>query len=277
MEIREVAPEELDYVAMLCVDPGISPKMREAMQPAMEVRKEWLKTMMRRGLQVSVALEKSEGVRNKKIKELTIHGNVPRGLIEYVPIELAPEPVKGTSSLFINCLWVLPPFWHVGLGQALLERVVEKARRYGGASVLAYERDKWFSYSFDYMPMSFFKKFGFEEVCRDRSRVLLHLNLGADEMPTLISPKARKIKKCGRMVVDVFFSSQCPWSGWMLDKVKQKMKKFNAVVNAISTDDRKVIEEYGISRGVSINGAPVIKRMASWKEIESVVKQARLH
>ena len=42
-----------------------------------------------------------------------------RGLIEYLPIEIAPEPVKGEKSLFINCIWVLPRFKKKGIGKAL--------------------------------------------------------------------------------------------------------------------------------------------------------------
>jgi hypothetical protein len=55
------------------------------------------------------------------------------------------------------------------------------------------------------------------------------------------------------------------------------MKRYGAVVNAINTDDRTIIEEYGLSRGVCINGKPMLKRMASWKETDSVVKQAISH
>ncbi|MDI6847842.1 MAG: GNAT family N-acetyltransferase [Candidatus Bathyarchaeia archaeon] len=279
MRIREVSSEELDYVAVLCLDPWMPPKWREAMKPAMDARKEWLGTMMRKGLQVSVALEKSEevlrsfGAKNAKIRELVVRGNVPKGLIEYVPIEFAPEPVKGEKSLFIDCVWVLPKFWHGGVGKGLLERFIENAKAYGGASVLAYEGDKWFGF-FPYMPVGFFKKFGFKEVGRDGSRVLLHLNLGADEQPSLLYPKTKVIEEGDKVVIDVFFGSQCPWSGWMVDRIKRNVKRYDAVVNAVNTDDRKIIEEYGMSRGVCINGEPVIKRMASWKEIESVVKQA---
>jgi len=142
--------------------------------------------------------------------------------------------------------------------------------------VLAYEGDKWFGF-FPYMPAGFFKRFGFREVDRDRSRVLLHLNLGRDEKPTLIESKTKRIEKSDKIVLNVFFNSQYPWSGWMVDKIKRNMKRYNAVVNAINTDNRKIIEEYGLSRGVCINGVPAMKRMASWKEIESIVKQARMH
>lgn len=281
MQILEVSREQLDFVAAVCLDPSIPPKWREAMQPAMAVRKEWLKTMMDKGLQVSVALEKSRktinslGPKNVKFKEMSVHGYFPKALIEYVPVGFSSEPVEGGKSLFINCVWVVPPFWHMGVARALLERVIEKARVYGGASVLAYDGDKWFGF-FPYMPVSFFKKFGFREVDRDGSRVLLHLNLGADERPTLIRPKTRLVKS-GKMLVDVLFNSQCPWSGWIAERIERNMQKYDATVNVINTDDRKVIDEYGVSRGVCINGVPVIKRMASWKEVEAIVKQAKVY
>ena len=74
--------------------------------------------------------------------------------------------------------------------------------------------------------------------------------------------------------MDVFFNSQCPWSGWMVDKIKRNIKEYGVIVNAINTDDRKVIKEYGMSRGVFVNGVPIVKRMASWKEIESIIKSS---
>jgi GNAT superfamily N-acetyltransferase len=279
MQILQVSTGELDYVARLCLDPFMVPKWREMMQPAMAVRKEWLKAMMREGLRVLVALEKSEdvlssfGARNRKVRELIIRGKIPKGLIEYAPIELAPEPVSGKNSLFINCVWVLPKFWNADVARSLLKRFLEDAKAYGGASVLAYEGDKWFGY-FPYMPVSFFTKFGFREVNRDGSRVLLHLNFSDEEQPRLIYPKTRKVGKSDKIIVDVLFNSQCPWSWWMADKVKCGMKKYDAVVNIINTDDRTVIEEYGLSRGVCINGKPVLKRMASWEEIDFAAKQA---
>jgi hypothetical protein len=157
-----------------------------------------------------------------------------------------------------------------------MERFIEDAKAYGGASVLAYEGDKWFGF-FPYMPTSFLEKFGFKQVDRDGRRVLLHLNLGCDEHPRLIEAKTRKVGQSDKLVVDVLYSSQCPWSWWMVDKVKRGMKKYGALVNAVNTDDRTVIEEYGLSRGVCINGKPVLKRMASWKEIDFAVKQVIGH
>lgn len=279
MEIRELSPKELDFVEAICLDPSIPPKWREAMKPDMDLRTEWLKTMMGNGLRVFVALkEPQEAIRslspkNVKFGKMVTRKKFPVGLIECVPIEYASEPVKGTKSLFINCMWVVPPFWHHGTAKALLQSVIEKARAYGAASVLGYEGDKWLG-SFPYMPADFFKRFGFTEVDRDESRVLLHLDLGNRQYPSLISTKCRTTGVTSGVVVDVFFNTQCPWSGWMADKLAENLRRYDATVNLINTDDRRVVETYGMSRGLCINGKAVVKRVASWKEIEQVVKRA---
>ncbi|NIW34713.1 GNAT family N-acetyltransferase, partial [Candidatus Bathyarchaeota archaeon] len=106
---------------------GISRKQREAMKEAMERRVKWIEEMMSKGLQIVVAL----GSRGGK-----------KGLIEYLPIEMAPEPVKGTHSLFIDCIWVLPPYWERGIARGLMECFLEEAEKVGGATVLAYEADR---------------------------------------------------------------------------------------------------------------------------------------
>ncbi len=259
MYVREVAGDELDFVAQVCLDPSVRAEWKQIMNPYMAQRIEWLKTMMKKGLDVSVAFEEVRG------------REFPKALIEYVPIKFASEPVEGGNSLFINCIWVVPPLWHQGAAKMLLERAIEKAKAYDGISVLAYEGDKWFGF-FPYMPVSFFKKFGFKEVDRDNSRVLLYLNLGSDEAPKLICPKCKPAKKSDALTVDVFTNSQCPWSGLMIERIKKNIEKFGVVVNIIDTDDRKTLKKYGMSRGVCINGVPVLKRMASWKEIEAAVK-----
>jgi len=258
MYVRELASDELDFVARLCLD-GVSSRWRQVMEPYMAARREWLKNMMLKGLGVSVALRHWRG------------RWFPKGLAEYVPIRFAVEPVEGGKSLFLNCIWVVVPFWRRGLGGALLKRAIAKARAYGGLSVLAYEGDKWFGF-FPYMPVAFFREFGFREVDREGSRVLLYLNLGSDEAPRLIRPKCRTTEKSDALVVDVFFNSQCPWSGLMVEEIKRNIGKYGVVVNMINTDDRKAVEKYGMSRGVCTNGVPVIERMASWKEIEVAIK-----
>ncbi|MDH5734471.1 MAG: GNAT family N-acetyltransferase [Candidatus Bathyarchaeota archaeon] len=279
MEFREITVDELDFVSAICLDPSVS--RREAMREHMENRLNWLRKMMSQELKIIVALEnpKPEVLHcpwagNIRHADLAVKGKVPKGLIEYLPIEMALEPVKGENSLFINCVWILPPFWKTGVAKGLMQLFIEEARKWGGATVLAYEGDKWFGTSLKYMPSSFFKKFGFKEVSRDGTRVLLHLDLGARKSPMLVSPKRRVIGEKGETVIDVFCNSQCPWCGRMVDKISRNIRKYSDVtLNVINTDRRDVIEQFGVSRGVFINGEPVIKRMASWKEIKSALNK----
>jgi len=281
VKIEKITEDGLDFVSAICLDPSIGPKKREAMQDAMADRTQWIRKMMQNGLEIFVALEKPrrEGIHYKWAgdmfhSDLAVHGQVPKGLLELVPIESAPEPVKGENSLFIDCIWVLPPFWHTGVAKCLMESFIHRAKQFGGASVLAYEGDKWFGTSLKYMPSGFFERFGFKEVAKDGSRVLLFLDLGAGKPPTLIHPKTKPFNEKNKITIDALCNSQCPWSRWMIDQTKRNVKKYPRVnVNVVNSDDRKIIEEFGISRGICINGKPVIKRMASWKEIRTEIEK----
>ncbi|MFQ5832943.1 MAG: GNAT family N-acetyltransferase [Candidatus Thorarchaeota archaeon] len=258
MQVRVLSEQELDIVASICLDPSVPAKWRKIMKPNMDARKDWLRTMMPKGLQVTAALG-STGER--------------KGLIEHVPIQYASEPVEGKRSLFINCIWVAEAFWRMGVARPLMEHCISRAREFGGLSVLAYDGDKWFGFM-PYMPSSFFEKFDFIEVERDESRVLLHLDLGGGQTPSLIPPKTRRLHKGDQPIVEVLFNNQCPWSGWMVEKVRKSTKRYGAVVQAVNTDDRRVVVEYGLSRGVCVDGVPAVKRMATVKEVEAAVRTA---
>lgn len=255
MEFRKITVDELPYVSYLCLW-GISRKQKEAMKEHMQRRLKWIEEMMPKGLQIIVAL----GPRKSR-----------KGLIEFLPIELAPEPVIGENSLFINCIWVLSRYSKKGIGKGLMQRFLKEARKVGGATVLAYESDQWFGY-FDYMPADFFRRFGFEEVSRDGTRLLLHLDLGAQQSPMLVTPKRREIDEKGKTILDIFCNRQCPWCGWIADQIKKNVLEYPSVTaNVINTDSKDTIEEFGIARGVSIDGEPIIKRMAAWKEIQPIL------
>ncbi|MFW9767436.1 MAG: GNAT family N-acetyltransferase [Candidatus Thorarchaeota archaeon] len=255
--IHEVSSNDLDMVTGVCLDPSVPKTWKKAMTSSMDARKKWLASMIPKGLTVAIALGPRRG---------------RRGLIEYVPIQYASEPVLGKTTLFVNCMWVVPPAWDKGVAKALLKYAIEDGKKAGGISVLAYEGDKWFGF-FPYMPASFFEKFDFKEVDRDGSRVLLHLDLGGGDIPVLIHPRIRKLSDDSIPTVEILFNNQCPWSGWMVDKAKRALRKYDANVRAVNTDSRKTLELYGLNRGIIINGTPVIKRMATVKEIESVVKE----
>ncbi|MFW9882647.1 MAG: GNAT family N-acetyltransferase, partial [Candidatus Thorarchaeota archaeon] len=267
---------KLDIICSICLDPSVDKKTRDLMENGMDERISWIKEMIPNGLGILVASEKprQEEIHYKWVgkmlhSDLTIHGRVYLGLLEYVPIKHALEPIDGKNSLFINCIWILPPFWHMGTAKALLKSFIERAKQYGSASVIAYEGDNLFGTSIKYMPISFFKKFGFKEVDRDGSRVLLYLDLGSSSSPKLIFPKLKEFNKAKKLQLDIFSNSQCPWSKYMINTVKKEAEKYaNINLNFHKTDNPDLIKDLGISRGIYLNGKPIIERMASWEEIK---------
>lgn len=279
MEIQTIKEDNLDTVCSVCLDPSVDKKTRNLMEDGMEERIRWIKKRIPKGLEILVAFEepREEYIDYKWVgkmlhSDLAFRGKVAMGLIEFLPIEYALEPVEGKKSLFIDCMWILPPFWNKGIGKALLESFIEKAKDVGGASVIAYEGDKWFGTSINYMASKFFKKFGFQEVDRDGSRILLYLDLGASDCPKFIFPKIKNFNKNKKINLDLFFNNQCPWARYMINTVKKGLKKYDTInCNIIDANELDFIKENGISRGIRLNNKIIFNRMASWEEIKAVI------
>ncbi|MFX0027577.1 MAG: GNAT family N-acetyltransferase [Candidatus Hermodarchaeota archaeon] len=279
MKIHVINDKELDYISHTCLDPSVDKQTRALMGEGMDKRLNWIKKMAEKNLEILVAVEKpkNETIHYKWVgkmihSELAVHNNVPMGLLEYIPIESALEPIEGKYSLFINCIWILPPFWNTGVGESLINNFIDKAKKIGGGAVIAYEGDKWFETSIRYMPSSFFQKYGFKEVDRDGTRVLLYLDLGSNLKPHFILPKRDQYLEKDKIRLEVFFNSQCPWSTYMINTIKKELLNYpKIVIRFINTDNRTIIKKFGISRGIKINGRPVINRMATWEEIKKEI------
>ncbi|MFX0031956.1 MAG: GNAT family N-acetyltransferase [Candidatus Hodarchaeota archaeon] len=279
MEIKNISEEELDYIPAICLDPSVGSKLKKVMEKCMEERILWIKKMMKRGLEILVALDtpKDEIIHYKwagkmRHSDLAIKNQVPMGLLESIPIEFALEPIEGEYSLFINCIWILPVFWNTGVGKALMDTFLGRAKQFGGASVLTYDKEKWFGTTIKYMPMQFFQKFGFKEVDRDDKRVLLYLDQGSNKVPYLIKNQIEM--DSNPWDLKVFVNSQCPWKCFMIEDIKKNIKKFPDVnLKLMDTNNKEIIKKFGISRGIAMNGRPIIKRMASWSEIKTQIER----
>ncbi|MFX1353284.1 MAG: hypothetical protein ACFFGP_04920, partial [Promethearchaeota archaeon] len=57
MEIKNISEEELDYIPAICLDPSVGSKLKKVMEKCMEERILWIKKMMKRGLEILVALD----------------------------------------------------------------------------------------------------------------------------------------------------------------------------------------------------------------------------
>lgn len=275
MEIRELKTDELDYAVLPCVDPGF----RKTMKQGMSLRAEFLKKMKKEGLSVLVGFEdvdKQEridypGVGKVKLKDLSLKGKIPAGLIEYAPIEKTIFPVRGENLAFIHCIWVIPPYWRKKVGQALMENFVARTSHLSGSAVIAYEGQSWWGF-FDYMPKWFFAKFGFKEVGRNGSSVLMFKSYGNAKPPELILSQPGSASTQKKAKVEFFWNTQCPYSWWvakLLGKEFGETSKFE--LELINTDKRKTVQKSGLTFGLRINGKTIFNRMPSWDEIKKAL------
>jgi GNAT superfamily N-acetyltransferase len=309
MEIRELRKDELDLAILPCVDPGF----RKTLKQGMTLRKEFLRKKMRKGLSILVALEDQgekekidyPGVGKVRTKDLSLNGKIITGLIEYLPIEKANFPVRGQNLAFIDCIWVIPPFWRKGVAKNLMESFLEKTntntlnemslrgvppkagRRsnlyFSGAAVIAYKKESWWGF-FDYMPSWFFQKFGFKQVERDGNSILMFKNYKDAQPPKIILPirasarltQPKSTSKSEKIKVELFWSNQCPYSWWVRKLTEKEFGKTSTIkLSFVNTDDKKTLEKFGIGFGLKINDRVIYNRMPSWDEVKEAVKSVK--
>ncbi|MFX0138955.1 MAG: hypothetical protein ACFFDN_35265, partial [Candidatus Hodarchaeota archaeon] len=62
---------------------------------------------------------------------------------------------------------------------------------------------------------------------------------------------------------------------YMVNTIKKEVEKdSNINLSIFNTDNRELIQNLGLSRGVCLNGKPIIKRMAPWEEIQAEIEKS---
>ncbi len=202
---------------------------------AKEVKRFWNYNTLFKGVRILVAYE----------------GASPIGHLEYIPIEHAPRPVQGEHLTFITCLFVPPKHrWH-GVGAQLLKACEEKAHAHtGGLAVIAYP-DSLF------MPAGFFIEHGFTVIDDSDCAWLLLKSWQEVKLPEFLPRRyAPVIAPAGQTAVDLFWCGQCPFWAHVRDELQQVAHELGdrVTVREINTDDRAVMEHWGIANGMFING-----------------------
>ncbi|NIN01397.1 MAG: GNAT family N-acetyltransferase [candidate division Zixibacteria bacterium] len=201
-----------------------------------------------------------------------MRGKIAAGLIEYTPIEKTNFPVKGENLAFIHCIWVIPPFQKKGVAKALVEDFVARTSRLSGAAVIAYEGESWWGF-FDYMPKAFFAKLGFEEIRRSGNSVLMLKNYGNAKLPELILSHSSAASNQARANVEFFWSTQCPYSWWVARRLEREFGKTAQLeLKLVNTNERKAVEEFGLTFGLRIDGRTLFDRIPSWDEAKNAVE-----
>ncbi len=241
MEVFEL--QDTEEQILLCLNFDFSKDWEtdreEAFKPlgrARDVKRFWNYNTLFKGVRVLVAYE----------------GSSPVGQLEFIPIEHAPRPVKGENLLFIDCLFVEPQKrWH-GVGAELLAKCEEKAheQHLAGMAVIAYP-DSLF------MPAGFFIEHGFQVVAESECAWLLMKTWEAVAPPEFLHRHYQAAPAAaGHTSIDIFWCGQCPFWAHARDELMKVARELGeqVVVHEINTDDRKVMEQWGIANGVFING-----------------------
>jgi len=273
IKVRRAAPAEFDEVAAFCAGRGRDAKTREIKRR----RRYWLEEMAPRGLTVLLALDPKpprfldfEGERVSS-DELTLFADgLAVGLLEYVPIRETLYPVEGRDYLFVDCLWVIPPYRRRGAGRALTKGVIREARaRNTGVATIAW-RGEGPSESWSFMPAAFFRTFGFDAVDEDGDRVLMAITYGATEKPSFL--KAESSEGEG---VEFLCHPSCPASLWAAEEVLREAAEAGkgGAVRTVETEGREGVRRYGALFGVRADGRVVVNRLASRGDVARALEK----
>jgi len=257
VRIEPLRAKNIDVEACCCLT------YDEQFRKAAPRKKKWLRSMMKKGLRALILFEDDN----------------PAGFIEYQPIELPPCPAVGKDLYFINCIMV--HLWDFGPGKM-------KGKGYGRKLVEAAEQDvsentkakgiaAWgFDHRFWFMPYSFFKHLGYAVVDRQGERVLLLKKFRSVENPKFRPISFEPEPQPGTATIDFFYSLQCPFRLNQLERWRRIASEFGEEVqfNEHPTDDLSILEEYGISSGVFINGEEVFAGPMSDEEVRDKISAA---
>jgi GNAT superfamily N-acetyltransferase len=237
MEIMNLDERFLDFVSLCTHIDTTSPDLLRAV----EIRKKWLLDRTRKGLRVKVAIDKGK----------------PVGFIHCLPIELDTWGMSGKDLMTVPCLTldyklVYEQKTGTGFGRALVQSAEEEAKKAGkkGIAILCYDTNFWF------MPASFFKKLGYEEIQRDKETVIVWKNFSDTEPPKMHKSKFVPQRLTDKVAVDVVWNPMCLTSIVEVANVREVCQEYEnkLVLREFNAGDIDFLKKYEISRGLFFNG-----------------------
>lgn len=237
MEIVDWDERSLDFVSLCTHIDAEEPDLLRAA----EIRKKWLQDRTKKGLRLKVAIDKGK----------------PVGFIHCLPIELDTWGMSGKDLMTVPCLTlnyklVYEQKTGTGCGRALVQAAEEKAKKVGkkGIAILCYDHDFWF------MPASFFKRLGYQEIQRDKDTVIVWKNFSDAQPPKLHRSKFIPQKLSDRIAVDVIWNPMCMTSIVEINNVREVCKEYGdkVVLREFNAGDVDFLKKYEICRGLFFNG-----------------------
>lgn len=236
MQVVDLTDEHMHFVTS-CThvdDPN------EESDSAARVRESWLRHNLGEGLKVKVAVDDGR----------------PVGFVHCLPIELGAWGMSGKDLMTIPCLTlryerVYRRELDSGYGRALIQAVAAEAKKEKkGVAVMAYDNDFWF------MPASFFKRLGYQEVARHGDAVIMLKPFEPVEHPVMHILNYQPQLISGKVTFDAFWNPLCMTSIVEIHRVREVCAEFGdkVILNEFDCGNKDVLERYQTSRALFING-----------------------
>lgn len=219
----------------------------------------WLRSMEKHGLVVKVALKDG------------IHA----GFIYIMPIEINPWDIQGKDLLVFPCLVSQSKFAQQNIGKKLIKAAEKEThiQKRKGIATIGYFWDFWF------MPAEYFIKLGFQVAVKRGIEAILWKKFDESaELPEFRKEKYKFKPIEGKVVIDLFWSTFCLTSDVEAQRVREIAAEFgeDVILNEYSADDPKILEQYGISRRIYLNGkmietGPEIEKERLRNEIKKIL------
>jgi thiol-disulfide isomerase/thioredoxin len=219
----------------------------------------WLRSMEQYGLVVKVAL---------------IDG-IHAGFLYLMPIEINPWDIQGKDLLIFPCLVAQSKFAHQSVGKQLIKAAEQEThnQKRKGIATIGYFWDFWF------MPAEYFIKLGFQVAVERGIEAILWKKFDKTaELPEFRTENYNFKSAEDKVVIDLFWSTFCLTSDVEAQRVREVASEFGeqVVLNEYSADDQSVLQKYGITRRIYINGnkievGPEIEKARLRKEIKDAL------
>jgi len=216
----------------------------DEMKEAGDHKETWYQKMKDKGLGVKIAIENDEAV----------------GMIQYLPAEHS--IIDGHNIYFIICIWVhgykkkgVGNHQRKGIGKALLQAAEEdvRSRNADGIAAWGLKLPIW-------MKASWFRKQGYKKVDKNGMALLMFKPFKDEAVPPKwIRQRKKPAKTPGKVDVTVFNNGWCPAQNLIYERAKKAANEIGNEVEfkVFDTSDRYILEEWGISDDLFIDGKKV--------------------
>ncbi|MFW9945369.1 MAG: GNAT family N-acetyltransferase [Candidatus Odinarchaeota archaeon] len=253
--VRDMTKDDEDYVGT-CTH--INENNNEYEISALR-RISWLRNMKKYGLKVKVALL----------------GDKHAGFLYIMPIEINPWQIQGKDLMVFPCLVSHSKFSDKGIGTALIKAAEEETykQKRRGIATIGYFWDFWF------MPATFFLKLGFKVAEKRGEEAIVWKKFDEKAEPPHFREEKYKFKpEKGKVIVDLFWNRFCLTSDVEAQRVREVVSEFgnNVILNEFSAVNQSILQQYGLSRRIYVNGnmmeiGPEIEKSILRKAIEDAL------